>query len=231
MSNQPKTPFNNNVLQVLVARAGFCNWGHPKEAGYFLHRLLQLAPFYEDYKAVERLFPSDGCYLQILYLVTDLDLMEHGGGVGGSWCRDEGEEVKEVLETVDWQQPAELSPIAFATEIKRPESEANWSLEEQVSHEAAFCGCGQPNAALAFLKGVFSKPLTFDAEHLVELIPDIGIRQFLLYQLFRLELIDHDWTLTPHGVEFVTKLAKVKDLRHDDEDDEDDNDGEIQPPE
>ncbi len=215
MATSCKLPFNDQVLEVLINKAGFCSWGHPKEAAYFLHKLLGLAPFYNDWEAVTRLIPGDGCYFHILYLVTDLDLMEHGGGVGGSWCSSEGDDVKALLNSVDWRRRPELTITAEATPIKDPPSRIRRTREHRISMEAAFCGCGRPEDAFEFVKDVFSEPLTINASHLVELIPDLGTRQFYLYQLYRLGLVDQKWRRTPRGKRFVSKLAKVDDFDKD----------------
>lgn len=77
----------------------FCGCGQPEDAARFLLRLLELAPFYEDVssRALDAMMPTSGNYWLTLYMLTDMDLIEHGGNASGSWLTDKGKAVMKFL--------------------------------------------------------------------------------------------------------------------------------------
>lgn len=48
--------------------------------------------------ALKALLPSDGVYYFVLYILSDWDLLEHGGSVGGSWLTEKGKALLAALE-------------------------------------------------------------------------------------------------------------------------------------
>ncbi len=71
------------------AELGLCGCGGPDEAYALVRDVLSLAPFYDDWKAVEQLIGERACYF-VLYQLDRCDLIEHGGGIGGSWLTEKG---------------------------------------------------------------------------------------------------------------------------------------------
>lgn len=76
----------------------FCGCGQPWEALALIHRVLKLAPLYASQDELERLLPGPGVQMIVLYALTEADLLEHGGSIGGSWLTDTG---KLALATLD----------------------------------------------------------------------------------------------------------------------------------
>jgi hypothetical protein len=82
----------------------FCGCGAPEAATASLLRLLEQ---YSDehreadgepaYKALPKWIPDKGIMFLTLYWLTDLDLIEHGGGVLASWLTGKGQAVLEAL--------------------------------------------------------------------------------------------------------------------------------------
>ncbi len=64
-----------------------------------------------------------------------------------------------------------------------------------LTEKAGFCGCGQPDEAATFLFSVLDciDQLQHDRDYsrLDKLIPDPGMRYFILYQLDNLGFLDH----------------------------------------
>lgn len=80
----------------------FCGCGSPEAASASLLRLLEQ---YSDenrdgepaYKALPTWIPDEGIRYLVLYWLTELDLLEHGGGVMASWLTGKGQNVLEAL--------------------------------------------------------------------------------------------------------------------------------------
>lgn len=87
---------DENVLEhlnyVFYSDLKLCGCGDPASAWQLIHGLLKLAPFYEDqrWKQARELIGSDGAKHIVLSAMTDADLLEHGGSIGGSWATDKG---------------------------------------------------------------------------------------------------------------------------------------------
>jgi hypothetical protein len=77
-----------------------CGCGSPQETWKLIHELLSLAPFYEDgrWKQVEGILGRAHGF--VLGVLTEADLLEHGGSVGGSWITDKGRWLLEAVGTV-----------------------------------------------------------------------------------------------------------------------------------
>ena len=76
---------------------------------------------------------------------------------------------------------------------------------EEIMVNRGFCGCGEPEAASAFLlKLLRLAPFYERREQLEQLLPNAGVRYFVLYMLDRLDLTEHGGSvngawLTPEG--------------------------------
>lgn len=81
----------SHLYQLLYARdqLGFCGCGCPEEAYALVRDILNLAPFYDNPEAIETL-TGKAAYYFVLYQLDRCDLIEHGGGIGGSWLTDRG---------------------------------------------------------------------------------------------------------------------------------------------
>lgn len=82
----------------------FCGCGNPEEASRSLLRLMSLfaddakGKPYQEFKAqLESLIPDIGIQNLMLYFLTELGLLEHGGGVFASWFTGKGDAVYEAL--------------------------------------------------------------------------------------------------------------------------------------
>ena len=97
-----------NVLQhvnaLLYMDLGLCGCGLPEESFDLVRGLLALAPFYqsEDVRGqVAVLCGTEPARHMILSMLTNADLLEHGGGIDGSWLTDKGRWYLAALRTVD----------------------------------------------------------------------------------------------------------------------------------
>lgn len=91
--------------KVIYDDLGFCGCGQPEEALKLVLTLLRLAPFYDSRPEIEALLPDPGVQMIVLYTLDHAELIEHGGGVGGSWLTDKGERFLALLEaTDDWDE-------------------------------------------------------------------------------------------------------------------------------
>ena len=103
-----------NVLQhinkLLYMDLGLCGCGLPEEAFDLVRDLLGLAPFYqsEDVRdQVAALCGTGPARHMALSMLTNADLLEHGGGIDGSWLTDKGRWYLGALRTVDdWDEIA-----------------------------------------------------------------------------------------------------------------------------
>ena len=75
-----------------------CGCGQPEQAARFLHEMLKLCPFFENREALKAKLPDDGLEYFVLYILDHLDVIEHGGGVGGAWLSEYGKSVLEALD-------------------------------------------------------------------------------------------------------------------------------------
>lgn len=85
-----------------------CGCGRPDTAYELVRDLLRLMPLYEEGRRekAEELCGSTGAFYWLLGVLTDAaDLIEHGGGIGGSWMLPDGERFLAALERVeDWDE-------------------------------------------------------------------------------------------------------------------------------
>ncbi len=58
--------------------------------------------------AMKALLPTEGIEYFVLYVLTEWDLLEHGGSVGGSWLTDKGKDVLAALESETSDEFAQL---------------------------------------------------------------------------------------------------------------------------
>ena len=88
-----------------------CGCGNPEQVYALVRDLLELAPFHQHpEKIAERIGASAedyrngdlGAYYMVLYVLDDARLIEHGGGVGGSWLTDKGTRYLELMRRHEW---------------------------------------------------------------------------------------------------------------------------------
>lgn len=206
-----KSAFSSRTLATLVAELGFNKSGDPKAAARFLHELLGLAPLYKNQDQLPKLLPRPLLYA-VLYAVTTHDVMEHGGGVGGSWLTKKGEELLAELNGIDWSLPYEPSALEFPTKkIVLRERDGYSDLDDEVSHRLDHCGCGCPEEAFDLTVELLElAPLTMDSEPLATLVANPGIRQFLIYHLTYLNMVEEGTgALTPDGIDVLSKINQI----------------------
>lgn len=94
------------------ARLKLCGCGCPEEAYNFCREVLKCfdrrgalkgGEWIDAEDAVTKLIISDPATAAhvVSHLLTHLDLLEHGGSVGGSWLTDEGEKIVDLREATE----------------------------------------------------------------------------------------------------------------------------------
>jgi hypothetical protein len=83
---------------------GICGCGNPETAFSLVRDLLNLAPFFENPEAVRKRIGEPGACHLVLSMLDNAGLIDHGGGIGGSWLLTKGEYFKRVLSEVTWEQ-------------------------------------------------------------------------------------------------------------------------------
>lgn len=96
------TPVDDQHLyKILVNDLPACGCGNPETAYALVHELLKLAPFYEhSYDEIAGLIGTPGAYHLVLGSLDEAGLIEHGGGIGGSWLTPKGKWCLEALNSV-----------------------------------------------------------------------------------------------------------------------------------
>jgi len=90
----------DHVYKLFYGDLGMCGCGNPEDAYDLIRKLLDAAPFWEDPNAVRDLIGQPGAYHIVLGSLTRVELLEHGGGIGGSWLTPKGEWFRDALRTV-----------------------------------------------------------------------------------------------------------------------------------
>ena len=67
-----------------------CGCGNPESAAVLLRDILRLCPLYDHRAEFEKFLPDRGVQHFILGVLSECDVIEHGGGIGGSWLTDKG---------------------------------------------------------------------------------------------------------------------------------------------
>ncbi|MDZ4836313.1 MAG: hypothetical protein SGJ27_21240 [Candidatus Melainabacteria bacterium] len=216
-----KNAFNGLTLCNLISAMGFNKTGSPKAAAQFVHELLSLAPFYKNLKDVDALLPRS-LYYTMLYAFTTHDVMEHGGSVGGSWLTNKGKALRDELDGIDWKLPEQTTLLEFPSQRHKfgPGFEAQ-SVTSQVSHRLDHCGCGCEQEAFDFTAQLLKlAPLKHDSAELTALVPDLGMRQFLIYHMTYLGLVDQaTGDLTSDGIEVAGQLVEMENEEETDSED------------
>lgn len=81
-----------------------CGCNQPEAAYHLVRDILDLAPFYDNgnWRKAQALIGTDGAFQIVIGLLTSLDLLEHGGSMGGSWITPKGEYVRDMLHRHPW---------------------------------------------------------------------------------------------------------------------------------
>lgn len=82
-----------------------CGCNQPDAAYGLVRNILNLAPFYEDgnWQKVQELIGSDGAFQIVIGVLTEAELLEHGGSMGGSWLTPKGEYVRDLMRRHEWR--------------------------------------------------------------------------------------------------------------------------------
>ncbi|MER6606010.1 hypothetical protein ABT282_08840 [Streptomyces sp. NPDC000927] len=81
-----------------------CDCGQPWQGYELVLHLLAIAPYYEHPEKVTQAIGSEGATHLVLSMLTNADLIEHGGGIGGSWLTPKGKWFREVLRSIEsWE--------------------------------------------------------------------------------------------------------------------------------
>lgn len=89
-----------HLYKILVNDLPACGCGNPETAYKLVHDLLKLAPFYEhSYGEIAGLIGTPGAYHLVLGSLDQAGLIEHGGGIGGSWLTPKGKWCLWVLDS------------------------------------------------------------------------------------------------------------------------------------
>lgn len=81
-----------HLYQVLHGDLKMCGCNQPEAGLRLVHDLLRLAPFHEDerWRQAQALVGSDGAFQLVISLMSEADLLEHGGTLSGSWLAHRG---------------------------------------------------------------------------------------------------------------------------------------------
>jgi hypothetical protein len=90
----------DHVYKLFYEELHLCGCGNPEDAYALIRQLLDLTPFYDDPDAVRHLIGQPGAYHMVLGMLTHADLIEHGGGIGGSWITPKGEWFRAAMRRV-----------------------------------------------------------------------------------------------------------------------------------
>jgi len=106
----PTTP--HELHHLFMDEIDICGCGQPEQAVELVRQILNLAPLYnnENWKKAEQLIGSAGAFHIVLSVLDNARLMEHGGGIGGSWLTEKGEAVRDALNLLAASDP-EFEPI------------------------------------------------------------------------------------------------------------------------
>lgn len=74
-----------------------CGCGVPESAGVLVRDILAALPSWEHEGELDKVLPTDGLLYFVLGVLTDANLIEHGGSIGGSWLTDRGDDVLKSL--------------------------------------------------------------------------------------------------------------------------------------
>ena len=82
-----------------------CGCNQPETAYNLVRDILNLAPFFEDgnWRKVQALIGTNGAFQIVVGLLNKLELLEHGGSMGGSWITPKGEYVRELMNRHEWE--------------------------------------------------------------------------------------------------------------------------------
>ncbi len=89
-----------SIEEVRVALDWFCGCGNPEEAMAVVADVLDCFGHGDDYDQDHIKFNElvpERLRMFVLYVLTDKDLLEHGGSVGGSWRTPEGDKLLEGI--------------------------------------------------------------------------------------------------------------------------------------
>lgn len=82
----------SHLYLIFTDHIPLCGCGDPQAGRELVHRILSLAPLYENerYKEAEGLCGTDAAFQIIMGLLSHADLLEHGSSLYGSWLTDRG---------------------------------------------------------------------------------------------------------------------------------------------
>lgn len=88
-----------HVKNVIHGDLALCVCGQSEAALGLIRDVLALCPLYENarWKKVEKVAGSAGAAHMVLSQLTNANLIEHGGSIGGSWLTPHGEWLRDIL--------------------------------------------------------------------------------------------------------------------------------------
>ncbi|MGW2861931.1 hypothetical protein [Streptomyces sp. NPDC001205] len=92
----------DHVYKLLYGDLGLCGCGTPGDAYALVQQLLDLTPYYDHPAAVEELIGQPGAYHIVLSALTNAELIEHGGAIGGSWLTPKGKWYQAAMRGVEF---------------------------------------------------------------------------------------------------------------------------------
>lgn len=96
-----------HLYRLLYQDIGICGCGNPEDAYALIRGILELAPLHQDWRAARALFGdgpgSGGAYHVVLSVLTNAKLLEHGGGIGGSWLTGKGKHYRDLMQRCPWE--------------------------------------------------------------------------------------------------------------------------------
>lgn len=119
MTDDPsRTDDLRHLYRLFYGDIGMCGCGNPEDAYGLVRDILNLAPFYEHPEKVLDLISNDGAYHLVLSMLSNAKLIEHGGGIGGSWLTEKGKHYRELIRRYEWDDIEEddngrITPVGY----------------------------------------------------------------------------------------------------------------------
>lgn len=80
----------SRLYKVLYEDVPMCGCGDPAAAYRLVYDLLRLTPWYEEkrWEQAQQLIGTDGAFQIVVSALTEADLLDRGGSIGGSWITE-----------------------------------------------------------------------------------------------------------------------------------------------
>lgn len=91
-----------HLSRLIHGELDLCGCGNPEDAYNLIRDILALAPFYDHPQKVRDLIGNAGAHHIVLSLLNHARLIEHGGGIGGSWITPKGKHYLGLMQRYEY---------------------------------------------------------------------------------------------------------------------------------